>query len=515
MNQRVSIGSGAFDQTLVPLGFMVVVSLGLFGYAAAVGAPYELPTVLCVGCVAIFLLRLRYLLRSRQWVTPTADGFVLENRHGVFEILDHQVAEFATRVSVHYSAGEAKSSRRRWRFAVQGHEPLTRVELHYDFPLDQPDPLGPLIERVLAGLTARWAASLAAGQTLAGKGWELGRAQLTLDDRSLPLDDVSAVDLVDGKVCVWVDDEMTPSVRIKAGSPNALVLARLLADRVRQSTRKRPQPDARLGRIIFERDKSIRWYVLLPTFVGVVAVGVVIGSRLGAETELLKILLYVAGYTVPAAAVLGYMLVHRVNIFRCHQEGVCHLTTGGKTRELRYEDVGAFTYSATRQYVKGAYVGTEVRMRFEPQAGVGGKPISYAATVENADGELDHLRDHVGRVIAADMLRRLRQGELVGWTDGLVFTLEGLELTRSGGLVRRAATRLIPYSDVAATQFHDGEFFLYEAGTKRAVFKTPISAKNFFPGYALLGLLRHASARAKHSDPEPVGEGSTSECGTR
>jgi hypothetical protein len=346
-----------------------------------------------------------------------------------------------------------------------------------------------------------------AGRPLEGDGWLLDRTGLTHgsgpDEATIPVPAVAAVDIIDGKVCVWRAGDAEPAVRVPAGSPNALLLSHLLG---RELAARPPAPDdgPGLGRVIFQRDHSIGPAKL--TLFGILALGATLaGLGLGASA-------WNAGFPVKMTVIAGCLIVspipmwvgaffNRVNVFRCHNRGVCKVSARGAA-ELRYEDVSGFTYSLVRHYHNGAYTGTQVAMTFDPRSGDAKDKVVYSASIKNADEELDNLRDHVGRVVAAKLLARWQAGEPVAWTDGAAFTADGLDVP-PGGLLGRGDRRLVPFAEVAGHEFKDGTLYVYQTGQKKSVFSAKTSAANFFPGYFLL---LHLLAPPPAADPEPAAE---------
>src|SRR5205823_5736636 len=77
------------------------------------------------------------------------------------------------------------------------------------------------------------------------------------EDAHLPVREVAAVDIFDGKLCVWRKGEAEAVLRVPAGSPNALVMGRVLQQLMPPADAEGEPADG-LGRIIFERDQSIR-----------------------------------------------------------------------------------------------------------------------------------------------------------------------------------------------------------------------------------------------------------------
>jgi hypothetical protein len=159
-----------------------------------------------------------------------------------------------------------------------------------------------------------------------------------------------------------------------------------------------------------------------------------------------------------------------------------------RIRQMRYADVDSFTYSAVRQYVKGAYAGTHFSLTFAAAEGGKWKKLTYSKTLRNADLELDHLRDHVSELIAHRMQQQFEAHQAVAWTDGFRFLPEGLEY-RAASILGRKAPILIPYSQIYGYDADAGFFNLWVHGKKKPVAKENVNQPNFFPGYHLLARL--------------------------
>lgn len=499
MTQRVSVGmsfkDGAFIAGLVlaplfAIGAILVIAVG--------GPPAFAAVVLAIGIPFALLVVIRYrtISKNRRWLTPTESGFVLTNPRGEFEFTDEMVSDLATWAKVLYANGQAKKTRRTGSFVITAGESAVEFEFTYDFPLGGPDPLGDMLNRIFDKLATQTKSAIQAGDRLSGKGWSLDRNELLAgsgrEEVSVPLREVAAVDITDGKVCVWRKGNPEAVLRIPAGSPNALVMGRVLQDLA-------PPPGDEesgdgLGRVIFERDKSIKTGALLGggllSLLGaLVGCGLIVGFFLGAIKPLgggvgLFILLLVVTATWSA-------WTNRVNIFRCHSSGVSHTTPRG-VHKLRYGNVGSFSYSGIRQFVNGAYTGTTVNIRFEPLDPTHGEPIRYSATFKNADDELDNLRDFISRVIAGHMHRRLRDNTPVRWCGGLVFHLTGLELRRSAGRFRgKLDPEIYAYERISSIDISQGVFRLALDGEKKWAVEEQVSQSNFFPGYVLLMTILH------------------------
>ncbi len=486
MFARLSVGSRYTEWPLILLGVGAAACAALLAYGTANGKMPPAFAEVTGGVIALFLLRGWLVARGRRWITPTDEGFVLEDRRGARAFADADVSDLATESTVRYGNGVPKAVVRGGAIAL----PDGRVPFRYDYPLDRPDPLGEFLDRVLLRLTDQASAVVAAGGALEGDGWELTRDGLVVRsggrEKGLATEDVAAADVLDGRVCVWGRGEERPFARVPVGSANARVLLALLEGVVKANGAGRDDSVGGLGRVLFERGRSENPLALLLLTLLFVGAGTAVGGWAGGVRGAVFGTLGVCAVGSPVFLV---MLLTAGNVFRCHTGGV-YRRSCWRSRELRFEDVGAFTYAATRTYINGGYAGTTVWMRFSPRRGAGGRPVTFSASVTNADAELESLREHVSRVVGARLLQRLEGGESVAWADGLRLRPDGLEWTASGGLFGRAVTRLVPYDEIAGTDIQEGQFYLFLRGVRKAVHTAPVSAANFFPGLLVLETLR-------------------------
>jgi hypothetical protein len=486
VKDRVCVGARFWDTALILIGGGAVMAAVLtyreIGLPRGNAAYSWIPAGVFLG---IFLLRLAHIVRNRRWITPAHDGLVLDARGRRVFVADDQVDDLAYTSRLRYDSGRAVGTRTEGQLLVGTGGPPVRFRFRHDVPFDRHDPLAEVFDRILNGLTHRVGAELSA-HPLAGTDWELDSEGLTIGGghgrRVLPIRDVAAVDLLEAKVCVWAVGEPTPCLRVPADSPGALVLARLLARELQDNPRAEGDDHEGLGRVLFERAKSssvaaaVGLLLLLGSLsaaAGCWAVGEPTGATLGAT------------FAAVTSPVCLHAWFSRRNVFRCCTRGVFQRTAFGSA-ELRYENVGSFTYGATRHYVNGAYTGTKVEMQFRPRTRAAGRPINFSASLDGGDEELDDLRQHIARVIAGRMRRRLADGQAVDWTSDVGFRPDGLEIAARVGLFRRLEVRVLPYDHVAGIDLKDGVFYLFEHGRKRAVYQTPVSVENFFPGFELL-----------------------------
>ncbi len=334
MSDRVSIGSRYSD------GYLILLGAGAASSACVAAWFYGTPKgvtpyfgAVAAGLLFAFTLRLAFVVRNRRWITPTGDGFLLEDRRGRAHIADGQVEDLAFRATVRYDSGRPKATVRQGHLIAHAEGFSGRLDFRYEVRLGKPDPLGEHFERVLARLADRTQAGL--GHTpLTGRGWEYDRAGLSFGagGRVLAPDDVAAVDLVDGKICVWARGEAMPCLRVPAESPGALVLARLLDRELRDRPRAEDDTTDGLGRVMFERTQCASMLVI-SAITALFGALLVAGSFAAGGAKAAATLAVV--YAVIVSPILLAAWVTRRNVFRCHARGVYRRTVWGAA-ELRY-----------------------------------------------------------------------------------------------------------------------------------------------------------------------------------
>lgn len=209
------------------------------------------------------------------------------------------------------------------------------------------------------------------------------------------------------------------------------------------------------------------------------------------------------GLSFIVGAVLCYVWGRMsIGVFRCCEQGVQHTGRFG-VRELRWTEIGTFTYSAARVYRTdndmGKYVDTyqwtRLALRFSPLPEVGGGAISYSDQSRQEDSDLNGLRDFVAGQIGTCMAARLAEGEVVPWTPNLTFTPEGIEF-RPRGLLGRKEFELLPYADFAGHEMALGVLYLFRRGEEKPIMSEVSSAPNFFPGHFLLKSMQRSAGRS-------------------
>lgn len=509
MDRSIEVGSSFREWWFFALAGLTVCLFVAGGMLLVVQHEDALP-VLAGGaaCAVATAVAATSIASRRAAVRITPDGFLVQMRQGEREFTDEQVICASLSSKSNYSNGELHSVTRSFDVWVEGDSGPERFKMVNRIPLGTVDPLELLIERIQGHLYDRAVEALQSEQAFEGEGWSLhGNELVALHGRrteAVPLDDVEAVDVFDNDLCVWKRTQDEPVLRIPMRSANAHILLSLMRERVAERGTQdvvsggERAADGRLGRVLFER-KPGAWarafVLLLPGF----AVLVLIAGVVTAAAEH-KLEPAIAGTLASLVLLLIAMFPMSLCVtFRCHEHGVCKRWLW-RERRLRYGDVATFAYNAVRQYVKGVYSGTTFTLTFVSI--VEGKKctLSYSKSLRNADEELDHLRDHVSRVIAARMAASFSAGHQVAWTDNLRFLKEGLEV-RPAGLLGRKPPIVVRYDQIAGVDASNGAFQLWVSGQKKPAVKENPSVANFFPGYLFLARLL---ATRPVSDPVEV-----------
>ncbi|MFN0019998.1 MAG: hypothetical protein ACKVP0_17200 [Pirellulaceae bacterium] len=433
------------------------------------------------------------LWQRRTWVEDLGNGLVVRDRQGTRQHSDEQVVALALETKKQHSQGDIKGIIRTFKVWVDSTP--TPVVMTNSIRTGHPDPLADLINRLVGTLASRMSDDIDRGGNASGDGWRLDKSHLLLgtsQEQAVPLAELVAVEIFEQKMCVWKQGQDAAIFKAPLGSRNAHLLPLLLESRIPSAEQRREAPaTVGLGRILFERKPQ--------------AVGI-------ALCVILSVVAFVAGFIllgvnwprVEGILFLGIALVvsllfalgavtQRYMVFRCHDRGVFKGSIFGE-KLLPYASVASFTYSATKHYHNGAYVGTQLSMKFEPLAGTGALAISYGASVQVADDDLEELRDFISRQLADRMAEQLSTGQQVQWTPNLVFLREGIQYRPAGLLgIGRKEPHFLPYDAYGGCNLDQGVFYLFVKGNNKAIMTEQASAANFFPGYYLLLMMTGGS----------------------
>jgi hypothetical protein len=497
---------------------LIVIGAGLIvvgaGIALAAAKPVVAVVLALIGLAfcGSACLKHAFDVAGRVYLQLDPNGFRIRDRQGDMDYRDEDVVAMASEITAVLSNGTVTGGRRQATLQID-EEPAEFIRMDYTFPLGaNADPVAGFFGRLESMLLARFRAQVAAGPPVSGAGWSLDAKALFIDageaSGRYPFASLAAASIVDRKVTVWERGEAEAAIAVPLNTLNAWALLPLLQEHLPPDTGAEDERVGDgLGRVIFQRDKS--WSVA----------GMVVAYVLGFGLAILGVPAAVLGVFIRAGGWIGMgigMLVvgciiavvaffNRVNVFRAHALGVTRTTTLG-TKEVRYDQVGTFTWTAMRQFVNGAYTGTTMKVAFQPLAGVEAPAITYGTTLKGNDQELDNLRDFIAGVIACRWLREVQNGHTVAWTANSTFMPDGLDHKKGwfGG-----TRELIPYNTLLRWEARDGWLYVYGVASKPLV-QEQINQDNFFPGLTLLliimgqGGIPPRQDEAGRADAKPV-----------
>jgi hypothetical protein len=497
MSNRVLVRSTMRTWDLRIVQFLGVVLLIVAGMLAAKDPVARIGLALAGGtCIVGGMLGQRIRVARRLWVEDRGDGFIISSRKDDRAIDDSQVISTALVNKDNHDQGILKSTTRRFVVWLASDEDRPeRFEMINVIRIGSFDPLGGLIKRLGDRLFAQACADRAGKKSVLGERWLLEGDRLTLNGKSGPAEcamaEVVAVACADDHLCVWRRGDELAFAKIPAKSANALLLRQLLEVELQgRRVSHDVAPLGSLGRIIFERpaQASARWFplvfglLLLVAGVAVCTRGrLVFGIVLGVPLGLAGILLWVISYRV------------RRVVFRCHELGVHKVAILGE-RRLLYSEVQSLSYSMSRHYYHGMYMGSTFRLAFEPIPEKKGNSVNHTVSLQNADKELENLRDRVSMIIAQRQARQLAARQPVPWTPRIRFLPDGVEYRR-WSLFGKGTVLTTPYSKISAIRFEKSYLRAWVIGEKKPLFSVVSSLPNVFPTFFLLSSLRASTSQ--------------------
>jgi len=348
-----------------------------------------------------------------------------------------------------------------------------------------------LAERIRAAVVGGVASCFTASAApIEGRSFVYDGRDLRVGQTRLPVDDLAAVDVFEGKICCWRRGQALPDVKLSPDEPNAMVLTTVLRAKLEELTKTRGEAAVvpGLGRILFERRSGLVGQVLAWLFgVGLLMPLVVVpiseGGRLRGEDFAL-----LAFFGAMGAGLVVLALWLRNWCFRCHERGVWKRGLRSET-ELSYGDIEQFTYSATRHFVNGAYQGTMLNMQFIGAEAAGSPTVDFDDTIQGGDDDLDTLRHHISTVISRRMVSTVADGGNVRWGSRAFLTPQGVYYVPDGA----GEGVVVPYLSVAEPHLQQGTCYLSTTAGERML-NIDVSESNFFPGYLTFLLIRQAMA---------------------
>ena len=435
--------------------------------------------------------------RSNQmWIQDTGDGFDVRTRNFQYHVPYRSITALAIRMRRRHRGGELQSVSRTW--TVWSHERPEPVTLISTIKGCWVDPLEPAFSRIWQQVIGRATSDLQSGRAVQGDGWQLSSRAFTWGkpQQIVARTEIDACEELHGQVCIWRRGHEDAVVKIPADGRNACLLPALL-----NSATTLPDPvslpprdgSSKLGQTLYElRPNSTN---RLLGYVGG-ALLVICGIALQLNRESL-------GVTFCYVGVPWFLWAYCTGfkVFRCRELGIQNASLF-TYQELRFVDLAAFSYTATRAYQRGIFVGMRVTLELIPEQGSGPRRITFCQTLPIPVTTLDEMRDFIAQTIAVRMEPRFAAGEAIRWTPNLTLTPEGIQYLPKSRLTQHPV-HLLRFSECGEHRIDDDVFQLYKKGETKPCLSEPTSALNFFPGYLLFVAYRekYGVSRFPHQRP--------------
>jgi hypothetical protein len=173
-------------------------------------------------------------------------------------------------------------------------------------------------------------------------------------------------------------------------------------------------------------------------------------------------------------------------------EGGAVETLFGRQRVVLYQDVTQMQYSIIRQYINGAYAGTNLNVQLRTADGrklgyggrysdkLVGRGLFKAGRFEGTD-PMDVIRAVVSQYIAARMTEALARGETVRWPGVATISAHGLTPMRG----RRKGTT-VGWSEIAGMTLDKGVLHLFAKNEQKSFLDIVAGAVNVYPAMEVI-----------------------------
>lgn len=257
--------------------------------------------------------------------------------------------------------------------------------------------------------------------------------------------------------------------------------------------------DAEFGRLLSVRQPP-RWPILaaflIPVLLLLLALGATVSPMASPPGQGTPRLLYAAALvagSVVASALIVWWYRAMSHEYRFFEHGVEKVRRGGGSpHRLSYLDVTALTYSLSRRYHNGIYLGTVGVIRLETEKGSNVKGMQHKFPhrekprgllrrhFEGVDS-MDLVRDAVAEVVAERLALEIAEKGSASWTGSATLTRTGLSIKRILG-----GTLGIPYETISRVAANGGTLSIVQEGQTKASATLAMNGRNFWPGMSLL-----------------------------
>jgi hypothetical protein len=426
-------------------------------------------------------------LARRQWLEVTDDGFTVTRQGGDRRTYrDEEITGISQSTTV-----QSDSSLWRWvKIETHSEEGPATLEMSYPVPPGQPDPLFPLVDRVVRGMAARVVANADKGARIEGRGWHYDRHGLHVyygpRKGVYPSDELTFVGVYDQKMCVWRGTEPEAVLRVPDQTVNAHTLGQIVWHFVENKPGlAEPLPGDPMGRLLTVRrgrDAALGWFFfVLAALTSLLYIPMVLSNA-----PLVGFLTF--SLALAALASLSLWLILRGSYLRLvlHQGGIAQ---PGRGRSLLFTEIERMTWRPNF-------------ILLEPLPGLGKPPIRFSTIGMLEDIDMVTMRDAVATGVASRWAEELRRGP-VRWTKRLRFLPGGLEY-RPPGILGDGEPVTAPYhlTSYFILQLH---MDLFVTGAPKPVTQQPLGETNFWPGLKLLDWI-YADLRRQYEEQARTGK---------
>jgi hypothetical protein len=451
------------------------------------------PMSLGLALPTLAVLRYVWVCMSWRTVLDTGRGLVVADRSGANEYLDEDVVTTALCTNRDFEHGRPTSTTTRtfdiWVEPAGGAQGR-KIHMVNTIAQGAADPLADLIARLQARIVEQARDALAQGRSIHGEQWTASNARLSYESGTraqvIEMNQIMWLRESDGRICIWVDDDEQPRLRIPLTSANAWLLKSIIGEIVCHRDRNSTASPTGLGRLLFVRRPTllVRW----------VRRGGLCMTAAAAICETVSItlnsdLLVLASVVIGAAGPGLFLAAGKYSkTLYCYETGLAVRSLLSR-KSLRYTQVAWYSEKAVAHVTNHGYEGTTVDLEFVGLPAVDGATVQYSTKYYNEDLELENLRDQVSRVIALRMRAELLRQQVTSWTSAVKFVPDGLEVKR--GLFTGAGTELIAFDQIERYELTAGQMRLFTIDTPRGrpMLTMPSWTENFYPGWTLLHIL--------------------------
>ncbi len=208
--------------------------------------------------------------------------------------------------------------------------------------------------------------------------------------------------------------------------------------------------------------ETFRGNKIVMMVVALITLGVAWAFVEGCQSEEASCWVWMVVFVVPLAFLLYWLTTVEITIY---DGGISSKTCLG-SKEIRWEDVNKFTYSATRQSVNFIPVGTYYQLKVE---GPQGQEISLG----NRAAGMEKLATQMLQRTLPPLVRKAAEQ----FNSGAELDFGLIKLRRAGGFKSKGLFKFIevPLNEVIDYRIESGHFYIFRQGKKFAAISAPLA----------------------------------------